>query len=135
MFYVVCEKGNPDYLVVFFAGFYRGQDVRYDFLYFTTMGKKGPESISASQVVMDPGPVCIICELYLDNTEKVLLGLSNTKPNLLSITPARDCNRARSINASLCYKSLLWFQLFAMSFPHPMIDGRWRNREDPGGDT
>ena len=67
------------------------------------MGKKGPESISAYQVVMDPGPVCIICELYLDNTEKVLLGLSNTKPNLLSITPAQDCNRARSINASLCY--------------------------------
>ena len=96
------------------------------------MGKKGPESISAYQVVMDPGPVCIICELYLDNTEKVLLGLSNTKPNLLSITPARDCNRARSINASLCYilssKSetnpcFCFNHLPSMSCPHPMIDG------------
>ena len=51
------------------------------------MGKKGAESISACQVDMDPGPVCIICELYLDNTEKVLLGPSDTKPNLLNITP------------------------------------------------
>ena len=48
------------------------------------MDKKGPESISACQVVMDPGPVYIICEAYLDNTEKVLLGLSDTKPNLVS---------------------------------------------------
>ena len=78
------DKGKPAQLFVFFAGLYRGQDASYDFLYFTTMGKKGPESISAYQVVMDPGPVCIICELYLDNTEKVLLGLSNTKPNLVS---------------------------------------------------
>ena len=56
------------------------------------MGKKGEESISACQVVMDPGPVCIICELYLDNTEKVLLGPSDTKPNLLNITMTRECN-------------------------------------------
>lgn len=62
------DKGKPAQLFVFFAGLYRGQDASYDFLYFTTMGKKGPESISAYQVVMDPGPVCIICELYLDNT-------------------------------------------------------------------
>ena len=93
------DKGTKALQTAAFGGLLRGQDVRHDFSYFTIMGKKGPESISACQVVMDPGPVCIICELYLDNTEKVLLGLSNTKPNLLSITPARDCNRARSINA------------------------------------
>ena len=61
------------------------------------MGKKGLESISACQVVMDPGPVCIICELYLDNTEKVLLSPSDNKPNLLNITPARDCNRTSAL--------------------------------------
>ena len=33
--------------------------------------------------VMD-GPVYIICEHYLDKNEKVLLNLSDTKPNLLS---------------------------------------------------
>ena len=36
-----------------------------------------------SVVAMD-GPVYIICEHYLDKNEKVLLNLSDTKPNLLS---------------------------------------------------
>ena len=36
-----------------------------------------------SDVAMD-GPVCITCESYLINTGKVLLNLSDTKPNLVS---------------------------------------------------
>ena len=52
--------------------------------YFNTIVKTGEESIPACQVVMDPGPMYIICEAYLDNTEKVLLNPSDTKPNLVS---------------------------------------------------
>ena len=141
-------KGRTDQLVVSFTGLCRGQDAWHNFSYFTRMGKKGLESISVCQVVMDLGPVCIICELYLDITEKVLLSPSDTKSNLLNITPARDCNRTsalrtRSINSSSCYilssKSetnpcFSFNSLPSMSAPHPMIDGG-KERIQAGGDT
>ena len=67
-----------------FVGLQRGQDAGLMPSYFNTIVKTGEESIPACQVVMDPGPVYIICEAYLDNTEKVLLNPSDTKPNLVS---------------------------------------------------
>ena len=78
------HKGTKALQMAAFGGLFRGQDAGHGPSYFTTMDKKGPECISACQVVMDPGPVYIICGAYLDNTEKVLLGLSDTKPNLVS---------------------------------------------------
>ena len=79
-----------------FGGSYRGQDAGHGPSYFTTMDKKGLEFISACQVVMDPGPVCIICEAYLDNTEKVLLNPSDTKPNLVSTCLNETGSRPRA---------------------------------------
>ena len=81
---IALDKGPKALQTADFGGLLRGQDAGHGPSYFTTMDKKGPECISACQVVMDPGPVCIICEACLDNTEKVLLSRTDTKPNLVS---------------------------------------------------
>ena len=78
------QKGTKALQMAAFGGLYRGQDAGHGPSYFTTMDKKGPEFNSACQVVMDPGPVYIICEACLDNTEKFFLNPSDTKPNLVS---------------------------------------------------
>ena len=121
----LARKGTKALQMAAFGGLYRGQDAGHGPSYFTTMDKKGPECISACQVVMDPGPVYIICEACLDNTEKVFWTLQIPNPTLLAHVNIRPAPaRARPIGSEISkWVMISWLTSRQYLCPIMMSDG------------